>query len=463
MPLWHCSIENCHNPSVRVTGDCTICNSHLCYEHLKPTFHKCPTLDDEEDYYPAYANAEQEEIETLGQKINYAALETHAMALRPGILCHASPLRFDRQTKHEVMGGMNIHVNVEFRDGVTWLARIRRSNATSPPPVVRDYIILSEIATLQFLEKVNVPTPRLLGYALETDEGNNVGVGYMLIEKLPGKPLDWARATEDQKHRIIDQLADHAIELSKHPLDKIGSFNRPGDEHIGPIAREEFSDVTDGAIHALGPFTSMQEYYTSYLHNILDQILTHQLYTHHPLDAYLIHRFLLDLTERVWPVEEENEKIYLNHADDKGDHVLVDDDYTITGIIDWEWAFSAPCALSFNSPLVLLDLVGFYAGDPAISPAESYFADALERKGGMELAESVRGGRKRRFFEFCCGYDMYTDWEGFKGLFGGLRRCDDVYGELEWEEWRKVVLERYKEDEGVLQLVVDGQEDVVVR
>ncbi|THV71301.1 hypothetical protein D6D28_04537 [Aureobasidium pullulans] len=140
MPLWHCSIENCHNPSVRVTGDCTICNRHLCYEHLKPTFHKCPTLDDEEDYYPAYANAEQEEIETLGQKINYAAPETHAMALRPGILCHASPLRFDRQTKHEVMGGMNIHVNVEFQDGVTWLARIRRSNATSPPPVVRDYI-----------------------------------------------------------------------------------------------------------------------------------------------------------------------------------------------------------------------------------------------------------------------------------------------------------------------------------
>ncbi|TIA34294.1 hypothetical protein D6C78_06949 [Aureobasidium pullulans] len=411
-------------------------------------------VQDEEDYYPAYANAEQEEIETLGQKINYAALETHAMALRPGILCHAGPLRFDRQTKHEVMGGMNIHVNVEFQDGVTWLARIRRSNATSPPPVVRDYIILSELATLQFLENVNVPTPRLLGYALEADEGNSVGVGYMLIEKLPGNPLDWARATEDQKHRIIDQLADHAIELSKHPLDKIGSFNRPGDEHIGPIAREEFSNVTDGAIHALGPFTSMQGYYIGYLHNILDRILTRQLYTHHPLDAYLIHRFLLDLTERVWPVEGENEKIYLNHADDKGDHVLVDDDYTITGIVDWKWAFSAPCALSFNSPLVLLDLGGFYAGDPAISLAESYFAEALERKGGIELAESVRGGRKRRFFEFCCGYDMYTDWEGFKGLFEGLRRCVGVYGELEWEDWRGIALERYEEDEGVLRLMV---------
>ncbi|THY24122.1 hypothetical protein D6D01_05670, partial [Aureobasidium pullulans] len=154
------------------------------------------------------------------------------MALRPGLLCHASPLRFDRQTKHEVMGGMNVHVDITFQDGITWLARIRRSNATSPPPVVRDYIILSEIATLQFLENVNVPTPRLLGFALEADEGNNVGVGYTFIEKLPGKPLHWTRATEEQKHKIIEQLADHAIELAKHPLQKIGSFDRIGSQHI---------------------------------------------------------------------------------------------------------------------------------------------------------------------------------------------------------------------------------------
>lgn len=72
----------------------------------------------------------------------------------------------------------------------------------------------------------------------------------------------------------------------------------------------------------------------------------------------------------------------------------------------------------------------------------------------MGLAESARGGRKRRFFEFCCGYDVYTDWEGLFGLFGGLRRCVGGYGELQWEEWRKIALERYEDDQGVLQLMV---------
>jgi len=35
------------------------------------------------------------------------------------------------------MGGMNYHVEICFSDGVAWTARVRRFNATSPPPVLR--------------------------------------------------------------------------------------------------------------------------------------------------------------------------------------------------------------------------------------------------------------------------------------------------------------------------------------
>lgn len=45
------------------------------------------------------------------------------------------------------MGGMNYHVEIIFEDGITWIARIRRFNATSPPAALRDYILQSEILT----------------------------------------------------------------------------------------------------------------------------------------------------------------------------------------------------------------------------------------------------------------------------------------------------------------------------
>jgi hypothetical protein len=86
------------------------------------------------------------------------------------------------------MGGMNYHIEVRFDDGVTWLARVRRFNATSPPPALKDYIIRSEVATLMFLEKTDVPAPKVYDYALE-GPNNPVRVGFMLVEKMPGKSL----------------------------------------------------------------------------------------------------------------------------------------------------------------------------------------------------------------------------------------------------------------------------------
>jgi aminoglycoside phosphotransferase (APT) family kinase protein len=94
------------------------------------------------------------------------------------------------------MGGMNYHLEILFEDGISWLARIRRFNATSPPPELRDYILGSEVATLQFLGKTKVPVPTV--YDFNPDESNPIGVGYILMEKLPGKSLRWSLTTPEQ-------------------------------------------------------------------------------------------------------------------------------------------------------------------------------------------------------------------------------------------------------------------------
>ncbi|KAI5195297.1 hypothetical protein E4T38_09130 [Aureobasidium subglaciale] len=452
--MWICSVECCQNASVRVTGDCFICGRHLCYKHVAPTFHTCPDLDDEKDYYPAYMQADQKEIEMISKKINYAALESHARDLRLGISCHAITLPLDRKTQYEVIGGMNVHIKVQFEDGVTWLARIRRTNATSPPPVVRDYIFRSEIATLRFLEKLNIPSPRIHGYALEGDVGNEVGVGYMFIEELPGTPLCWGDLTHGQTRKIVAQMADMAIEVSKHPMDSIGALHLPSPGTIGPIAREELCDLVNGNLRTLGPFTSMQDYWATYLQSILAQILDRQLYTLHPIDAYLIHRFLLDLVPQVWTAEKE--PCYLKHADDKGSHILIDASANITGIIDWEWALFAPASFALNSPKALFHIQDFFAGETALSSSESYFVECLEGEGRADLAKVVREGKQSLFFDFCCAFDGRTDWEGWMGVFKGLRKCVGVDDGLNWDEWKQITLKRYENDDGVKQLLARG-------
>lgn len=102
------------------------------------------------------------------------------------------------------MRGMNYHIEILFEDGISWLARIRRYNATSPPPELRDYILASEASTLQFLSKTKVLVPTVFDF--NPDESNPVSVSYILMEKLPGKSLRWSLATPKQRQRLLVNL-----------------------------------------------------------------------------------------------------------------------------------------------------------------------------------------------------------------------------------------------------------------
>ncbi|RTE72690.1 hypothetical protein BHE90_012886 [Fusarium euwallaceae] len=451
MPLWACDFESCHRPAVRTLGDCVLCNRHLCSNHLKPEFHTCPRWEDADSYDPVARDAERRELTKLIEVINTHALEARASHVRQGIPCSIPLLQYDRATRSSVMGGMNYHIEVRFDDGITWIARIRRFNATSPPAALRDYIIQSEVATLMFLEQTGVPAPKVYDFALE-HSGNPVGVGFILMEKLPGKSLRWSIATQQQRKKVMNQLADTFVELHKYPFDLLGSLNTPGGSQVGAFARESLTNFVQSEMQTTGPFSSLEEYHISSIQLILDLIVREEMYSQQAVDAYLIHRYLIDLVPRVLPSVHDDEKFYLKHADDKGDHILVDEHFNITGIIDWEWAHTASPAHAFTSPIGFLPVADFYCGKNSLGNDEVVFARLLEEKGHRDLARFVWNGRLQHRFAFCCGYDL-ADWDGFLGLFRGLRDAVGVDEGLEWNEWKFTALQRYKDDPG-LQLLL---------
>lgn len=237
----------------------------------------------------------------------------------------------------------------------------------------------------------------------------------------------------------------------------MGSLVEPGGNKVGSFARESLTDIMGSQVRALGPSTSVREYHTSSVELILDLILREEMYTLQPVNAYLIHRFLLDIIQKVLPPERPDSNndgpFYLKHADDKGDHILVDDDFNITGIIDWEWAHTAPFAIDFNSPIGFIPVGQFYEGNNTLGEDEVTLAQLLEEKGRRDLAKAVWDGRLQHRFAFCCGYDLAADWTGFLGLFRGLRDAVGVDNGMEWDEWRGKALERYKPDAGLNKLL----------
>lgn len=113
---------------------------------------------------------------------------------------------------------------------------------------------------------------------------------------------------------------------------------------------------------------------------------------------------------------------------------------------------TAPPAHAFNSPIAFLPVAEFYDSKNNLGADEIVFAQLLQEKGRQHLADFVRTGRLQHRFTFCCGYDL-ADWDGFLGLFRGLRDAVGVDEGLEWDQWKEAALQRYRDDSGLQKLL----------
>ncbi|KAI8951774.1 hypothetical protein F4801DRAFT_589433 [Xylaria longipes] len=232
------------------------------------------------------------------------------------------------------MGGMHIHLQLLFEDG--------------------------KCATLRWLESLDLPTPRLHGFGLRGDPHNEVGVAYMIIDRLPGRPFNPGTASPEQKSKVLCQWADILCKLGKHPFCNIGSlqFDPDGAVKIGPIASDRTANlelITDG-----------------------------QPFSNYSVDAYLKFKYLEEQVKagrwlKKWQ-DLHSGPFFLKHMDDKGDHILVNDDFKITGIIDWTFARTVPAYEAFDPSLMSANTTDLFNGNPGLSEDDKALDQEVRRR-----------------------------------------------------------------------------------
>ena len=130
-------------------------------------------------------------------------------------------------------------------DGTKVLARL-----PYPSTQPKGFAVASEVATLALLRAHGLPVPRV--YAYSTDATNPVGSEYIIMEKLPGRPLGdrWFELSDRERLKVLLQLVQfeaklHAIQLpasgsiyyaSDLPSDSPGIAVADSDLCIGPSA-----------------------------------------------------------------------------------------------------------------------------------------------------------------------------------------------------------------------------------
>ena len=169
------------------------------------------------------------------------------------------------------------------------------------------------------------------------------------------------------------------------------------------------------SLNTYGPFKTTLDYITSIIDQHMDLIADGQLHHEHPLEAFLFYHFLRLNTEALVASDLPGQQFFLKHVDDKGDHLLVDEDFNITGIIDWQFARTVPAVEAFGPSYITADLASLYFSQTGVTDDYRLLAKALRDRGADVLASFAEGNEIMRRFH--------------NGLSSGLTK-DEVRGVL---------------------------------
>lgn len=122
------------------------------------------------------------------------------------------------------------------------------------------FSVASEAATLDLVRAAGIPVPKVLYYS--PDAENPVGAEFMILEKLPGRPIGdvWFDLTEKQRLKITSEVVRTEVKLSGINLPAYGSIYY---EHDLPadVSRTVITSTSDSKGLCIGPHASLRWWY----------------------------------------------------------------------------------------------------------------------------------------------------------------------------------------------------------
>ncbi|TWU71871.1 hypothetical protein ED733_003714 [Metarhizium rileyi] len=256
---------------------------------------------------------------------------------------HCKPCR----VVHRTNGSFNVCFFVKFdNDDLRWIVRIPIIPSLHKPWQK----LLSEVATLQFLErKTRIPVPRVLAYGCDaklSQTDSRVRI-FLILSFIPGEALnkkDLLKAPKEHRTAFYSQLIDIFVDLRRLEFPLIASLMPNPDGSPAPVMGPVMSMTANTFRQSLPTFSSTKEYlarqslliqeqFQSPVPDITVTDIEHEIFVLHHLEAVLYQAVDPDL---------DRGPFILNHLDLRSSNIIVDSRLHIQGIIDWEFSSTVP-------------------------------------------------------------------------------------------------------------------------
>jgi hypothetical protein len=295
-------------------------------------------------------------------RLNLDALCSHANTIRNRDDCTVRRDVFARGQESAVL-------ELHFGDNTFWVAKLRL-----PPRPGIEYFsrkgiaeMESEIVTMHYVKKhTSIPVPEVQGFNL--DSGNSVGAEYMFMDALPGRLIvGLPQIPNEVKPKVYAQVVDIILQLSRLRMPFIGLLCRSENEtHISGMIIEDYYRFKECSTATEFCLERARIYYQCKLSGgNKDHIVLAWLYEQ--AIAYFVQP------------ESDNGPFPLRHPDLNNCNILYDEDYNITGVIDWTATYASPWE-SFLTPPIEFRLPQFTADRQLFFDIFEDAVDATEEK-----------------------------------------------------------------------------------
>ncbi|KAK3377280.1 hypothetical protein B0T24DRAFT_620845 [Lasiosphaeria ovina] len=350
----------------------------------------CPTMEDSlplgsaawtggEEYGGEYADR----INQFTGQVSEKALLSYASSLRGNQPCTIS--------SEFSVGNFNLVRKIRFDDGVEWIARLRMppiagQETEMAPDWARQKMHLdmrSELATMEFIrQNTEIPIPRVYGYELNNQ--NSVGCPFSIIEYVHGNTAEEVVRSYPGKHEGIPaqfeekfwrQMAKVMLQLASVRLPEIGSIIRDqsGSFVVGPL-------IETGS----GPYDSAAQFYAEYPKALSE---SHREQEQVRGQDELVQAFQSLAASFPPPAERGGdgpaEGFGLANYDLNPNNILVDRDFNVLAVIDWDSVVSVPDAALYRLPF----LMGISCAVPGV--VDTHPAVMRREQLGRRFAEVV--------------------------------------------------------------------------
>ncbi|WWD08812.1 hypothetical protein V865_006925 [Kwoniella europaea PYCC6329] len=370
-------------------------------------------------------------------------------------------------------GQFNLQIKIDFSDGSSWMMRIRRKAGIRPyPDEPLRLNAQSEVATCQALHCGGVLVPQSTFRPKDSKLHPKLIYSYQTFiegspwsDFAPFKPKNQPLSSSTKRH--IGFIAQWFISLEKVRFDKIGSltFSSASNQIIvGPLIERQ--PVITVPPYFNGPFQNAKERYLRMIDSRLEACRD-RTFVEPPREVH-IYLALLEFKELVGndlDMEQDPGPFYIRHADDHWDHTRTKEDGEITGVIDWEWAYTTTKDEAFASPMYFLPSKFYHEGsNDMFSPREYALIEAYQSLGRDDLADCVKNGRKyqRLIYFLKCMFINVLEVNAIRKAFLKIPdEVDDGMPKTE-EEWVEKMLIKWQEDEGLRYLVDNPVDEPVL-